>query len=85
MHLWRSRATTEINNEIKIEQLRRVLLQLWRETLDGLSLVGTTCRPMANQFRVVGIQVAGTIIHLNVLAKDAGEIPSRPCRNSADV
>ena len=50
-------------------------VKLWRETLDGLSLVGATCRPMANQFGIGRIQVAGDVIYLNVLIKDAGGIP----------
>ncbi|KAF0558592.1 hypothetical protein F8M41_008514 [Gigaspora margarita] len=50
-------------------------MKLWRETLDGLCFVGATCRLMANQFGVVGVQVAGTVIYLNILVKGLGGIP----------
>ncbi|CAG8728743.1 21355_t:CDS:2, partial [Racocetra persica] len=44
--------------------------KLWRETLDGASFIGLLCRPPSNQFGVVGIQVAGTVMKLNILVKD---------------
>ncbi|CAG8598566.1 6451_t:CDS:2 [Ambispora gerdemannii] len=51
-------------------------IKLWRETLDGISLVGITCRPKSNQFGIVGIQVvAGEDLCLNVLVRDANGIP----------
>ncbi|CAG8526987.1 16487_t:CDS:2 [Dentiscutata heterogama] len=49
--------------------------KLWRETLDGVSFVSAVCRPTSNQFGIVGIQVGGESIYLNVLVKDAGGIP----------
>ena len=50
-------------------------IKLWRETLDGASFVSALCRPVGNQFGIVGIQVAGTTIYLNVLIKDLAGIP----------
>ncbi|CAB4439295.1 unnamed protein product [Rhizophagus irregularis] len=50
-------------------------VKLWREVLDGLSFVGAACRPENNQFGIVGIQVAGENLYLNVLIKDASGIP----------
>lgn len=50
-------------------------IKLWRELLDGVSYINTACRPICNQFGVVGIQVAGEKIHLNVLMNDASGIP----------
>ncbi|CAG8561819.1 23745_t:CDS:2 [Gigaspora rosea] len=50
-------------------------VKLWRETLDGMSFIDSLCRPTGNQFGVVGIQVAGTTIRLNVLVRDLGGIP----------
>ncbi|CAG8556483.1 9652_t:CDS:2 [Acaulospora morrowiae] len=50
-------------------------IKLWRETLDGVSLIGTACRPTSNQFGIIGIQVAGEDLCLNVLVKDANGIP----------
>ena len=50
-------------------------IKLWRETLDGISLVGITCRPTSNQFGIVGIQVAGEDLCLNILVRDANGIP----------
>ncbi|CAG8661812.1 1212_t:CDS:2, partial [Paraglomus occultum] len=49
-------------------------VKLWRETLDGASFIGLSCRP-SHQFGVVGIQVAGTVMRLNVLVKDSAGIP----------
>jgi hypothetical protein len=49
-------------------------VKLWRETLDGVSFVGVACRPTNNQFGIVGIQVAGEDLYLNVLIKDASGI-----------
>ncbi|RHZ87818.1 hypothetical protein Glove_30g119 [Diversispora epigaea] len=50
-------------------------VKLWRETLDGVSFIDALCRPVGNQFGIVGIQIAGTTIRLNVLMKDLGGIP----------
>ncbi|CAG8511144.1 3647_t:CDS:2, partial [Gigaspora margarita] len=50
-------------------------MKLWRETLDGLAYVNESCRPKSNQFGIVGIQVAGEVIYLNVMVKDANGIP----------
>jgi hypothetical protein len=30
-------------------------VKLWRETQDGISFVNITCRPLSNQFSIVGI------------------------------
>ncbi|CAG8851155.1 7255_t:CDS:1, partial [Racocetra persica] len=49
--------------------------KLWRELLDGISYINSACRPTSNQFGVVGIQVAGEKISLNVLINDASGIP----------
>jgi len=43
--------------------------------LDGASFVGRICRPMANQFGIIGIQVAGEVMYLNVLINDVSGIP----------
>ncbi|RHZ84087.1 hypothetical protein Glove_85g72 [Diversispora epigaea] len=51
------------------------LVKLWRETLDGISFVGVAYRPTNNQFGIVGIQVAGEDLYLNILIKDASRIP----------
>ena len=50
-------------------------IKLWRETLDGTSFVSALCRPAGNQFGIIGIQVAGTTMYLNVLVKDLAGIP----------
>ena len=50
-------------------------VKLWRETLDGMSFIDALCRPVRNQFGIVGLQIAGTDLHLNVLVKDLGGIP----------
>ncbi|RHZ49862.1 hypothetical protein Glove_510g15 [Diversispora epigaea] len=48
---------------------------LYRELLDGNSYISSVCRPICNQFGVVGIQVAGEKIYLNVLINNASGIP----------
>ncbi|CAI2188300.1 3819_t:CDS:2, partial [Funneliformis geosporum] len=45
-----------------------------RETLDRASYISALCRPIGNQFGVVGIQVADTTMYLNVLVKDLAGI-----------
>ncbi|RHZ82994.1 hypothetical protein Glove_101g1 [Diversispora epigaea] len=42
-------------------------VKLWRETLDGMSFIGASCRPAGNQFGFVGLQIA-----------DHSEIPLTP-------
>ena len=48
---------------------------MWRETIDGTNAINTLCRPAGNEFGVVGIQIAGLDMRLNVLVKDLGGIP----------
>ena len=50
-------------------------VKLWRETLDGTSYISALYRPVGNQFGVVGIQVAGTTMYLNILVNDLAGIP----------
>ena len=50
-------------------------VKLWRETLDGVNYVSSLCRPTSNQFGIVGIQVAGEMIFLNVMMNDTCGIP----------
>ncbi|CAG8797122.1 44526_t:CDS:2, partial [Gigaspora margarita] len=50
-------------------------VKLWRETLGGLAYVNESCRTKSKQFGIVGIQVAGEVIYLNVMVKDANRIP----------
>ena len=50
-------------------------IKLWRETLDGASYISALCRPVGNQFGIVGIQVAGTTMYLNILVNDLADIP----------
>ncbi|CAG8575266.1 1880_t:CDS:2, partial [Paraglomus brasilianum] len=47
-------------------------VKLWRETLDGVNYVSSL---MQNQFGIVGIQVAGEMIFLNVMMNDTCGIP----------
>ncbi|RHZ89943.1 hypothetical protein Glove_9g205 [Diversispora epigaea] len=50
-------------------------VKLWRETLDNISFVDAVCKPTNNQFGIVGIQVAGEDLYLNILVKDTSGIP----------
>ncbi|CAJ0842942.1 10542_t:CDS:2 [Entrophospora sp. SA101] len=49
-------------------------VKLWREMNDGMAYVHGGCKPDKNEFGVVGIQVAGRMLHLNVLIKDTDDI-----------
>ncbi|KAF0413849.1 hypothetical protein F8M41_007712 [Gigaspora margarita] len=70
-------------------------VKLWREMNDGMRYVYKSCRPVRNEFGILGIQVAGDMMHLNILIKDDDDIhrlfhlrsvkiPARPC-NEEDV
>ncbi|UZO29336.1 uncharacterized protein OCT59_022815 [Rhizophagus irregularis] len=50
-------------------------VKLWREMIDGTSAINALCRPAGHEFGVVGIQIAGLDMRLNVLVKDLGGIP----------
>ncbi|CAI2194378.1 2_t:CDS:1, partial [Funneliformis geosporum] len=50
-------------------------VKLWRETLDEASYISILCRPVGNQFGVIGIQIAGITMYLNILVKDLASIP----------
>ena len=50
-------------------------VKLWKEILDGTSYISALCRPARNQFGIVGIQVAGTTMYLNILVNDLAGIP----------
>ena len=51
-------------------------IKLWRETNDGTYYVRKVLKPDKDQFGVVGVQVAGNMLHLNVLVRDQ---KSSPC------
>ncbi|CAG8792714.1 5857_t:CDS:2 [Racocetra persica] len=48
--------------------------KLWREMNDGMTWVHKGCKPDKNEFGILGIHIAGKIMHLNVLIKDTDEI-----------
>ncbi|CAB4381326.1 unnamed protein product [Rhizophagus irregularis] len=60
-------------------------VKLWRETQDGISFVNIACRLLSNQFGIVGIQVSGEELYLNVLVKDANGIPRYFHLNQAQI
>ncbi|CAG8720182.1 16717_t:CDS:2, partial [Acaulospora morrowiae] len=45
-------------------------IKLWRETNDGLYWIRQSLKPDKDQFGIVGIQVAGSVLHLNLLVRD---------------
>ena len=45
-------------------------IKLWRETNDGLYWVRQSLKPDKEQFGIVGMQVAGKVLHLNLLVRD---------------
>jgi len=49
-------------------------VKLWRITNDGMYLVHKTRRPEKGNFGIIGIQVAGEKLRLNVLIRDEVEV-----------
>ncbi|CAG8530738.1 12900_t:CDS:1 [Racocetra persica] len=49
-------------------------IKLWRETNDGIYWVRRVLKPEKEQFGIVGVQIAGNILHLNVLVRDIADI-----------
>ncbi|RHZ43485.1 hypothetical protein Glove_1066g3 [Diversispora epigaea] len=49
-------------------------VKLWRECNDGLYWVHKSCTPDRDQFGIVGVQIAGSTIRLNVLTRDLADI-----------
>ena len=49
-------------------------VKLWREMNDGMAWVHKGCKPDKNEFGVLGLQIAGKIMHLNILIKDTDDI-----------
>ena len=49
-------------------------IKLWRETNDGMYYVRKVLKPDKDQFGLVGVQVAGNMLHLNVLVRDKGNV-----------
>ncbi|RHZ89327.1 hypothetical protein Glove_16g40 [Diversispora epigaea] len=45
-------------------------IKLWRECNDGLFWVRQTLKPDKDQFGIVGVQIAGNELHLNLLVRD---------------
>jgi len=45
-------------------------IKLWRETNDGLYWIRQSLKPDKDQFGIVGMQVAGNVLHLNLLVRD---------------
>ena len=49
-------------------------VKLWRECNDGLFWVRQTLKPDKDQFGIVGVQIAGDELHLNLLVRDMRNI-----------
>src|SRR6185436_15882478 len=45
-------------------------IKLWRECNDGMYYTRKTLNPDKDQFGIIGIQIAGDTLHLNVLIRD---------------
>jgi hypothetical protein len=54
-------------------------IKLWREANDGMYWVRKGCKPNIDEFRIISLQVAGDILHLNVLIRNEGNF-HRYCR-----
>ncbi|CAI2188712.1 12363_t:CDS:2, partial [Funneliformis geosporum] len=44
-------------------------VKTWRETNDGMYLAHKECKSDKDKFGIIGIQVAGTEMHLNILIR----------------
>jgi len=49
-------------------------IKLWRESNDGMFWVRKVLKPEKDQFGIVGVQVAGNMLHLNVLIRDKANV-----------
>ncbi|CAG8617992.1 4159_t:CDS:2 [Paraglomus occultum] len=49
-------------------------VKLWRETNDGMYWVYKSRRPEKDQFRIIGLQVAGSLLRLSVLIRDGANV-----------
>ncbi|CAG8854887.1 24427_t:CDS:2, partial [Gigaspora margarita] len=49
-------------------------IKLWRETNDGMDWVRNKCKPAKGKFGIIGIQVAGNVLKLNVLIRDEADV-----------
>jgi len=61
------------------------MIKLWRESNDGLYWARKGCKPEKEQFGIVGIQVAGRKIHLNVITRGDDEIHRYYHLHSAEI
>ncbi|CAJ0846539.1 8293_t:CDS:2, partial [Entrophospora sp. SA101] len=49
-------------------------IKLWRETNDGMFWAHKKYKPAKDEFGIIGLQVAGRTLHLNVLIKDKADV-----------
>ncbi|CAG8602589.1 4057_t:CDS:2, partial [Scutellospora calospora] len=49
-------------------------VKLWRECNDGMYWARKSSRPDNDEFGIVGVQIAGTTIRLNVLIRDSADV-----------
>ncbi|KAG9300974.1 hypothetical protein G9A89_005032 [Geosiphon pyriformis] len=60
-------------------------IKLWRETNDGLYWIRQSLKPDKDQFDIVGIQVAGNVLYLNLLLRDMVNIHRYYHLQSAEI
>lgn len=53
---------------------RHDAVKLWRECNDGMYWARKSSRPDKDEFGIVGVQIAGTTIRLNVLIRDSADV-----------
>ncbi len=49
-------------------------IKLWRESNDRIFWVRKVFKPKKDQFEIIGVQLAGNMLHLNVLIKDKANV-----------
>nr|CAG8444765.1 12202_t:CDS:2 [Entrophospora candida] len=49
-------------------------VKLWRETNDGMYWTYKSCKPEKDEFGIIGLQVAGSLLRLTVLIRDVANV-----------
>jgi len=60
-------------------------IKLWREMNDGMAYIHRNYRPEKNEFGILGIQIAGEMMHINILIKDIDDIHRLYCLRSVEI
>jgi len=56
------------------QKIKDDAVKIWRETNDGMYWVYKGRRPEKDEFGIIGLQVAGSILRLTVLIRDGANV-----------